>query len=341
MYGAMQLASAATLQSFRETASNLLPYEACNLDRFLPKLVPKARMMAKHWDFFAPTKVIDAALADEDLFPHAQLKPARLRRATIATIALNHLRVDDDLPASVISLYPDWLARLARYIATDLKAYDPEYYAKDLRYALGLTLPCGALQFDAYHALGPKLILHDVTYSKSLSTVWSYTKAIGVGRWYNVHIDLRTMRDFNPAGWTRHCKLMAEVLNRNRAVRGVLGVGWFYDPALEEISPEISYIQKTQTASGAFLIRVATEPHHIENALFHSARRKRLYDEGKYVPVCYGCAWPRSAIIKWASEVAGAPRLGFEAFASSMIGSRGPTPPTRESAAASAVANFK
>src|SRR6185312_6744661 len=137
MYHAKDLASAATLQSFRETASNALPYEACNLEWFLPKIVHKARKMAKHWDFFAPAKVVDSVLADEDLFPHAQLEPARLRRAAIATIALKYLRVDDDLPTSVIALYPDWLARLAGYIAADLKVYEPEYFAKDLRYALG------------------------------------------------------------------------------------------------------------------------------------------------------------------------------------------------------------
>ena len=61
----------------------------------------------------------------------------------------------------------------------------------------------------------------------------------------------RAVRDFNPAGWTAHSLRMAEVLKLNPDALGTVGAGWFYDPALEEVTPSLAYIRRTQVQFGA------------------------------------------------------------------------------------------
>jgi hypothetical protein len=188
-----------------------------------------------------------------------------------------------------------------------------------VRYALGVTVPGGALQFDVGYRIGPKPILREIARTCSLRPGFSYLRSGGWGRWYNEHIDLRAMRDFNPDGWTDHCTRMAGVLALNPEVLGIVGVGWFYDPAVAEVSPALGYIRQTQMHNGGFLVRIGTEPHHIQDAIHRSALRKRLYEEGKYLPTCYMMAWPRRAIIGWAARVKDNPRIGFAAFAPAAV----------------------
>jgi hypothetical protein len=295
-------------------ASDVAAEEERQFDRHLPGAAARARAAAGHWEFFAPSRVIDRLLDDRDAFPMAgDVKgKTRLRRVTVARLALRHFQIEDSLPPSVACLYPDLFRRLAKFIADGVgESYDEEYFAKDVRYALGVTAPGGALQFDLKYHIGPKLIVRDVVRAKTWHPLLAYLGSTGWGRWYNEHIDLRAMREFNPEGWTAHCARMAEMLELNPTVRGIVGVGWFYDPVVAENSPGLAYIQQTQTRYGGFLVRVGTEPHHIQNAIFRSAIRRKLYEEGKYLPTCYMLAWPRRALIAWARRLKLDPSVGF------------------------------
>jgi hypothetical protein len=304
-----------TLSQLQIVADEVIGDEDRQFRRFLPAMASGARAAAGHWDFLAPARVIDQLL-EGDAFPRgsdAQGK-TRLRRVAVARLALDFFQVEDPLPPSVTSLYPDLFRRLTKFVATGVgERYDEDYFAKDVRYALGLTIPCGALQFDLKYRIGPKLILRDVSKTKSSHTAFAYLKSRGWGRWYNEHLDLRAMREFNPDGWTAHCARMAEMLELNSDALGIVGVGWFYDPVVAENSPGLAYIQQTQLKYGAFRVRIGTEPHHIQNAIFRSAVRRKLYEEGKYLPTGYMLAWPRRAIIAWARRLKIDPSVAFAA----------------------------
>jgi hypothetical protein len=298
-------------------AEDVGPDEERQFRNRLPAAALEARRRACHWDYFAPARAIDALLDDRNAFPEggAPKGKARLRRVAVARLTLECFQVREVLPRSVLALYPEFLRRLAKFVAEGAKErYDEELFAKDVRYALGLSVPCGALQFDVVASIGPKLILREAVTKKSLGPFAAYLKCGGWGRWYSEHIDPRAIREFNPDGWTAHCAKMAEVLQLNPEVRGILGAGWFYDPAVAENSPGLAYIQRTQMRYGGFLLRVGTEQHHIENALFRSAARRRLYEEGKYLPTCYLLAWPRRALIAWAEQLKIDPSVQFSAF---------------------------
>jgi hypothetical protein len=309
-----------SLAELELVAANVGPEEDREFARLLATTAEKARGAAAYWQFLAPAQCIDAMLSDGS-FPKAVDAPGRtrLRCVAIARLALHHFRVSDSLPPSVLALYPDFFRRMAKFLTEGAgEAYDEEYFAKDVRYALGVTAPAGALQFDFNYHISPKLILRHALEAKDWRPLVAYIASAGWGRWYSEHIDLRAMRDFNPDGWTAHCVRMAEVLALNPGVRGIVGVGWFYDPAVSENSPGLAYIRRTQLRHGGFLVRIGTEPHHIQNAIYRSAVRRRLYEEGKYLPTCYMLAWPKASLMAWAKRLSIDPGLGFAASDSAL-----------------------
>lgn len=309
------------VQAQLKIIANDSPIEEANaFARWLPEAAERARVLASHWDVMAASREIDSLI--RNMFPRAQSDRRqldRLRRIAVARLALDHFAVAEQLPRCILDLFPDFFQRLANYVSDGRKNYEDEYFGKDVRYALGVTVPGGALQFDLAGRIGPKLALREAKRTRSPKPLAFYLGAHAWGRWYNEHIDLRAMREFNPDGWTDHCVRMAQVLAQNPAAAGTVGAGWFYDPAVAEVSPAIGYIQKTQTRHGAFLIRIGTEPHHIENALHRSAVRRKLYEEGKYFPTCYMCAWPRKALLAWAEQLERDPSVGFAASSSADV----------------------
>jgi hypothetical protein len=235
-----------------------------------------------------------------------------LRQAAIARLALGFFRPDDRLPSSILKLYPTFFGRLASFLHDRVNGvYNDDFFAKDVRYALGLTIPCGALQFDLNGVVGPKLIARDLVATRSLRSTARYFASRGWGRWYGNHIDIRAIKEFTPEGWTASFARIAELLALNPSVRGVAGVAWFYDPELARVSPHLSYIGHTLERSGAFRITMKTQEHDIANALARSLSRKRLYERGEYSPACYLVAWPRRALLEWAAQLKNDPTMAF------------------------------
>lgn len=295
-------------------ANDVSPEENRQFRRLLPAVAAEARAVAGHWDFGCPCYVVDRLIDDPRAFPgNADRRyRARLRQAAVARLALGFFRPHDRLPDSVLKLYPAFFGRLATFLHDRVSgAYDDDFFAKDVRYALGLTVPCGALQFDLNGVIGPKLIVRDLVATRSLRSTMSYLGSRGWGRWYSNHLDLRAIKEFTPEGWTASFARIAELLALNPHVRGVTGVAWFYDPELLRVSPHLSYITQTLVRRGAFLVKMKTQDHDITNALAHSLTRKTLHERGEYSPACYLVGWPRYALLEWAAELKLDPGVAF------------------------------
>jgi len=288
-------------------AGDLSNAEKTLLDTRLAAAAIAARAAQDDWNFMAPAQAVEGALglvAEQDQH--------RLRRAAVARLFLGELRPDGVIAASVEALYPAFIERLASFLMQPPDAaYEDEFFGKDVRYALGLTVPCGAMAIDLRARLGPKLVLRDLRSPNGLRNALAYAAAGGLGLWYSDHIDVRDVRDMNPPGWTRLFERIADMLQVNPQVRGVIGVGWIYDPAVGQVSPRLDYCRKAQVENGAFLIRVETGEHHTAVATAASPTRKRLVEEGKYTPTCYLIAWPRKALIDWSGRVKRDPTVGF------------------------------
>jgi hypothetical protein len=295
-------------------ANEVSPEENRQFRRLLPAVAGEARAMAGHWDFTLPAAAVDRLIEDPRAFPKGgdARNRTRLRQAAVARLALGFFRTEDRLPESILKLYPEFLGRLSVFLHDRVNgAYDDDFFAKDVRYALGLTIPCGALQFDLRGRIGPKLIARDLVATKSLRSTLNYLASRGWGRWYSNHLDIRAIKEFTPEGWTASFAKIAELLTLNPSVRGVAGVAWFYDPELARVSPHLSYITQTLVRQGAFLVRMKTQEHDIANALARSLNRKKLHERGEYSPACYLAGWPRRELLDWAARLKFDPSVAF------------------------------
>lgn len=79
------------------------------------------------------------------------------------------------------------------------------------------------------------------------------------------------------------------------SVRGMWGGSWFYDPALEEVSPRLSYLRKVPAENGAYVFYSNIDIDG--GALATSESRKKAYESGNYLPKSYSLMWPRRAML--------------------------------------------
>ncbi len=286
-----------TTAALAEVADGVSDAERARIRTDLPQLAETARRISGHWDFAGPAMVFERWLDGEN-----EADRLRLKRAIVAQLALQQFRVEDPLAPPVIALYPGFIERLAAFLKDGARdEYDTDYFIKDVRYALGLTVPAGTLSFDLRYRIGPKLALRSLVRG-DVGCAVDYLRWQGWGRWYNGHIDSRDPDGVSPAGWTECFKRIAPVLKANPDVRGVVQVSWFYDPVVTDISPRLAYLRSIQTDNGAFLIRLGPSAYDRENATAKSETRRKLVEEGRYEPTGYLVAWPSQRLIDWAER---------------------------------------
>lgn len=297
-------------EELQKIVLDLAPHEKNSFDSIVQPVVTAAWRTGRHWDFSAPAKIVDKAIASAIQLESEEDKH-RLRRAFVAKCCLSQVgKFTQKLPDSVTSLYPKFYARIAKYLKYS-ETYTYDDFSKDVRYSLNMTLPAGLLEIDLESRVGPKLVLRKLKSLADSSTAISYLRYRSWGNWYNDHLDLRGDLNFSPGGWTDCFQRIAEAINMNKHIRGVQGVGWFYDPALTQVSPHLAYIRETQVRNGAFLIKIGPGEEHTRRAIMKSNTRRKLVQEGKYLPTCYALLWPRKALLAWAKEVKRHPCLGF------------------------------
>jgi hypothetical protein len=102
---------------------------------------------------------------------------------------------------------------------------------------------------------------------------------------------------WNEPGWGEALRLAALALPALPQVRGAFGTAWFYDPAVKEISPRISFAQDLQVGRGALRLEVGSNEAAIANATATSAERRNRYRDGLYLPKDYSIIWSRRDLI--------------------------------------------
>ncbi len=98
---------------------------------------------------------------------------------------------------------------------------------------------------------------------------------------------------WNEKGWGEALRLAALALPALPQLRGVFGTAWFYDPALKEVTPRLSFAQDLQVGRGAHRIRIGSNEAAIPIATATSAARRSLYEEAKYLPTDYAVIWSK------------------------------------------------
>jgi hypothetical protein len=128
------------------------------------------------------------------------------------------------------------------------------------------------------------------------------SKLGGFKPYFQLHMHMFDREGFTEHGRNECFRCCADLYSLHPDCLGMFGSSWYYDPALEEISPRLSYVRKIPTAGGGQLLFVGTGGDAIENSLATSPTRRKLYEDGKYTPTTYMLVWGKEAQIAWAKR---------------------------------------
>ena len=194
------------------------------------------------------------------------------------------------------SLY--WLDYLSRFLIEphDSYCYPNDDFVKDYRFAAAMTVPAGAQIIDIGSKAGTSVAMPLLTKSP-LTALKSLT-----GTWFRVHTEGRYLSEFNEEGWDNCYLCLADLLHKNPNVMGMLATSWFYDPALEKISPRLAYLAQTPRKAGARIIKIGSSEFDRSSATKTSQTRRKLYEAGQYIPTSYTVMWQRNDLINWAQS---------------------------------------
>jgi hypothetical protein len=95
---------------------------------------------------------------------------------------------------------------------------------------------------------------------------------------------------------------IAELMKLNTRIKGFYRRSWFLDPKLEDISPRLGYLIKVPLQNGAKLFAAGSTKEDLKYALAVSRTRRRLYEEGKYLPTGHAYIWPRKEFLLFAAK---------------------------------------
>lgn len=205
-------------------------------------------------------------------------------------------------PASVLALYRAYVG----HVATRMHANPPGFYlhrndlfAKDLAVCRQKLLPCGAQLVDTHSGV-PRNLLWKGGLHQFLSLSAFVRRTIGGWRpLYEMHMDLRLILEFNPPGWTRCYRRIAELLERHPTVLGVFGSSWWFDPQLETVSPRLAFLRTLPESNGARVFHQGEDDASTRSALANSPQRQDLYRQGRYRPRNYLLIWSRDDLLDW------------------------------------------
>jgi hypothetical protein len=125
-----------------------------------------------------------------------------------------------------------------------------------------------------------------------------YGRCGGAAPFLEIHTHKSMMAQyFNPQGWDETYRLVSLALDAFPRARGMLGISWFYDPQLADISPRLGYLREVPLARGARLVQVETSLATVALATSASPTRRALHAEGKYIPVSNALIWSRRDIL--------------------------------------------
>jgi len=271
------------------------------LEELLPEATVAAIEAAPHWDFELCAKRVDALIG---IGPEDEITGA-LRRGMIASWLLELPRriASYNLPSEVFEAYPYWLSRTAKSLSTDTGAYDADFWAKDVRFAMGLSVPGSRTHLiDLSSPVGPRQTVEHVLSGHGLTAPLRWFLARSWGVWLEIHTESRDLTDFNPAGWDKAWLATAGIVSRYPGLRGGIGSSWFYDPPLTKISPRLAYLRQTPLKNGAFMVHQGPGAIHTERASASSPTRRALIEAGKYTPRSWLMIWPRKALLRWADK---------------------------------------
>lgn len=110
--------------------------------------------------------------------------------------------------------------------------------------------------------------------------------------------DYDSLAKFTESGWKETYANLASIVIKNPKISGLVTGGWLFDPIFETISPNLQYLTKYMVEHGGTLYRgdVCTGKV-LQDALFMAPKRRKLYEQGKYIPRVFRIYMSRENLI--------------------------------------------
>ena len=107
-----------------------------------------------------------------------------------------------------------------------------DYFLKDVRFAAGWTVPCGAEVVDLRSSR--QLVRSALHRGHAGARARLALRTLRPGRpapWFAPHTESRYLDEFNEAGMERTYLNVASMLRGHPDVAGIAAYSWFYDPS--------------------------------------------------------------------------------------------------------------
>jgi len=238
-----------------------------------------------------------SALAEAARLPKASI----LSRAAIAELASDVDRRMERVALTdhVRGKNREWQERLLHFLtseAGDDYVFPAGDLVKDYRFVHAMSVYFGSQVVDLKEGIGPKTAAKFALKDPGLA-VRTY-----FGTSLRFHVDSRWLVDFDVEGWTRFYVDVADLLEADPGRAGMISTSWFFDPALADVSPRLSYLIDIPRSGGAKIVRHKSTDFDVASATATSPTRRARYEAGEYAPVAYTFVWERSDLLKWAEE---------------------------------------
>jgi len=215
--------------------------------------------------------------------------------------------VNKKLPYDINTLYEMNFKRIIHSIGNNSSGsfiYPQDNFLKDLAICTLKMIPAGAQKIHL-DVISKRFLFKNGLKQFIECVIFIYFELGGFRPLYNMHTDAHDqdlLEEFNANGWKRFYLRVAHLLKMNKKVKGIFGNSWFFDPQLNNISPRLKYLREIPIKNGGRLFYTGSEPQSIKNAILKSATRRKLYNEGKYIPRNHLIIWSRKQLINWANQ---------------------------------------
>lgn len=271
-----------------------------DIDRFLKDFASAGPF--EHYRHVPPS----AAAAVEKLGSQAEVETKRLfiraalGRGAAQLVEAGALR---RLPPRIAGHHAKQLERIGTAIAADGDWYDlaNDRCLKDLGLVTLRLMAAAAQLLDTRCGIARSIVFRQGLAAVS-SNLIEILRLGGFKPYIQIHTHLSYLDEFNEDGWNECYRCCADLYPSQPALLGMFGASWFYDPALAAISPRLNYLRDVPLAGGAKHFFVEAGGESIDNATSTSPSRKKLYEEGQYMPKSYLIAWGRKQQMDWASR---------------------------------------
>lgn len=212
-------------------------------------------------------------------------------------------------PEVIIRCYLKYYQRMVKKIAEDKIPAQIYEYNNDRFLKIQSICSCRAIPVDPFFLEQDKLPLK-VLFQGSFKQFFDLAfhvlfKHKGAKPFLKTHtnvIDSASLLSFNAKGWRHMFLNLSSLLKEQTSIKGICGSSWFIDPHLTTISPELSYINDLLKELGASIYKSKADHRTYNDALVFNNKRKKMYEEGKYVPCKYLFIIDRKKLIEWGNK---------------------------------------